>query len=310
LGKTACEEEGRGDDEDRFHDLKHRLCMVGCVNFVTPLPLADMGGMSDDGAAMASPSKRRLAAGPALRAALSNLLKEAELAIERFSEDPPAQAHFIRTRMKRLQSLCRLLPKARTWRENFLPALRDLKDLFAPTRDATIVQTLGEKYAPGQSIKFSSVPPPDLRRAGGLIQTARGVLGSYPDWRMIGWEDIADRAAGTYRAARSAWKKAARTNAPDVAFHDCRRRIKRLLYQCEYLGGRTSLSRMIRRADQAGEVFGEMQDVCIAEEWLQKKRIKIPADLPRSKTRLRGEALVRAEKLLEQKPRDFRRKLV
>jgi hypothetical protein len=67
---------------------------------------------------------------------------------------------------------------------------------------------------------------------------------------------------------------------------------------------------MIRRADQAGEVFGEIQDVCMAEEWLQKQGIKIPADLPRSKTRLRGEALVRAEKLLGQKPRDFRRKLV
>jgi CHAD domain-containing protein len=283
---------------------------VGCVNFVTPLPLADIWGMSDDVVAMARPSKRRLAAGPALRAALSKLLKEAELAIGKFSENPPAQAHLIRTRMKRLQGLSRLVPRARAWRENFLPALRDLKDLFAATRDATIVQTLAEKYAPGQSINLSSVPAPDLRRAGYLVETARGALDSYRDWRTIGWEDIADRAVVTYRAARSAWKKAARTNAPDAAFHDCRRRIKRLLYQCEYLGGRTGLSRMIRRADQAGEVFGEIQDVCMAEEWLQKERINLPADMPRSKTRLRGEALLRAEKLLGQKPRDFRRKLV
>ena len=258
---------------------------------------------------MSVPSNRRRAAGPALRSALRKLLSEAGRAVVTFDGNPSGHAHFIRTRMKRLQSLCRLVPKSRAWRENFLPVVRELKDLFAPTRDATIVRALAEKYAPGQAVNFSDASTPDLHRAAGLLQTGREILTAYPEWRSIEWDNIADRAVGTYRAARHVWKTASRKNAPDAAFHACRRRIKRLLYQCEYLGDRARLARLIRRADQAGEVFGEIQDVCMAEDWLAKQKIKTPADLPRSKARLRSEALRRAAKLLEPKPGEFRKML-
>lgn len=258
---------------------------------------------------MTASSNRLRAAGPNLRSSLRKLLVEAERAVGSFEKNPADRAHFIRTRMKRLQSLCRLIPKARLWRESFLPALRELKDLFAPTRDATIVRALADKYAPGRAANFRAAPSPDLARAKVLLKTAREALGTYPGWSEVGWDDIADRAAGTYRAARRAWRAAQRKNAPDATFHDCRRRVKRLLYQCEYLRERTRLVRMTRRADKAGEVFGEIQDVCMAEEWLEKNGIKIPADLPRSKARLRDEALVRAERLLGPKPREFRKML-
>ncbi len=282
---------------------------MGCVNFVTRLPLAVIPAQADNPIDMPPLKNRSDAEGPALRATLRKLLNEADRAIGSFDKDPADRAHFIRTRMKRLQSLCRLVPVTRPWRENFLPVLRDLKDLFAPVRDETIIRALAEKYAPGQAIDFAVVPKPDLARAAGLIQTAREALGAYPGWPAIEWDGIADRAKGTYRAARRAWKLAARKNAPDAAFHDCRRRVKRLFYQCEYLGGRARLARMTRRADQAGEVFGEIQDVCMAEDWLKDQGIKVPADLPRSKTRLRNEALRRATKLLEAKPREFRKML-
>jgi hypothetical protein len=71
--------------------------------------------------------------------------------LERFDDDPRDRAHFIRTRMKRLQSLSRLVPRGASWREMFLPPVRELKDLFAEFRDAGIVQALAEKYAPGEA---------------------------------------------------------------------------------------------------------------------------------------------------------------
>jgi len=255
-------------------------------------------------------SLRKLAPGSSLRSALRQLLRAAARAVDRFDDNPAEQAHFLRTRVKRLQSLCRLAPGGRAWREMFLPPCRDLKDLFAETRDATIVQGLADKYAPGEAHHLRTAMPPDLVKARHLVDLASGLLGDYPDWVTIEWQDIADRAVGTYRAAREGWKEARRRNAPDEAFHAWRRRVKRLLYQCEYLGGRARLVRFTQRVDRLGETLGDIQDVCMAEVWLKKqRRLKIPPDLPRSKQALRLEALRLAPTLLEAKPKEFRRLL-
>jgi len=255
----------------------------------------------------ASPSNR--SAGPALRSALAKLLRETSRSLEHFDRNPADRAHFVRTRMKRLQSLARLVPGGASWREMFLPPCRDLKDLFAEMRDAGIVRALAEKYAPGEARHLRAASRPDVRLAVHLAQFASGVLSDYPSWKTIEWKTIADRAAGTYRAAREGWKQARRSGAPDAAFHEWRRRVKRLLYQCEYLGGRAQLVRLSARIDRLGETLGEIQDVCMAEDWIKKHVGKIPRDLPRSKRVLRRRALERGERLFGTKPRAFRKLL-
>jgi hypothetical protein len=255
-------------------------------------------------------SPRKLAPGSALRTTLLQLLREASRAVGDFPGDPAGQAHFLRTRVKRLQSLCRLVPGGGAWREVFLPPCRDLKDLFAETRDATIVQSLADKYAPGEAHHLRAAMAPDLARARHLCALAEEVLADYPDWVTLEWDDIADRAVGTYRAARVAWKEARRRNAADEAFHAWRRRVKRLLYQCEYLGGRARLARFTRRVERLGEILGEIQDVCMAEHWLgEQPGLKVPPDLSRSKKALRQKALKAAPALLGPKPGEFRRML-
>lgn len=224
-----------------------------------------------------------------------------------FEGDPPGQAHFLRTRIKRLQALCRLVPRSASWRGKFLPPCRELKDLFAETRDATIVQGLAGKYAPGEARHLRAATPPDLARARQLCESAAGMLDDYPGWRAMAWDDIANRAAGAYRSARRAWKDARRRNAADEVFHAWRRRVKRLLYQCEYLGGRARLARFTRRAERLGEVLGEIQDVCMAENWLLRQPTRaVPPDLIRSKAKLRGQALRDGSVLLKPRPKDFR----
>ncbi len=254
-------------------------------------------------------SPRKASAGTALRSALAKLLRETERALECFDDDPSERAHFIRTRVKRLQSLSRLAPKGASWREMFLPPCRELKDLFAEMRDAKIVRALAEKYAPGEARHLRAAARPDLRRAAHLAEFAAGVLSDYPSWKTIEWEMIADRAVGTYRAARNGWKEARRSGAPDAAFHEWRRRVKRLLYQCEYLGGRARLVRLTGRVDRLGETLGEIQDVCMAEVWIGDHVGKVPRDLPRSKKMMRRRALEQGGKLFEAKPRDFRKML-
>ncbi|MFM8230114.1 MAG: CHAD domain-containing protein [Chthoniobacterales bacterium] len=252
---------------------------------------------------------RKASAGTALRSALAKLLRETARAVEQFDVDPTARAHFIRTRMKRLQSLARLVPKGASWREMFLPPCRELKDLFAEMRDAYIVRALAEKYAPGEARHLRAAAKPDTRRAAHLAEFAAGVLSDYPSWKTVGWEAIADRAVGTYREARNGWKEARRSGAPDAAFHEWRRRVKRLLYQCEYLGGRARLVRLTARVDRLGETLGEIQDVCMAEDWIAEHVGKVPRDLPRSKKTLRRRSLEQGGKLFAAKPRDFRKML-
>lgn len=252
---------------------------------------------------------RKRSDGPALRSALAKLLRETARSLALFDDDPHERAHFVRTRMKRLQSLARLVPGGASWREMFLPPCREIKDLFAEMRDADIVKSLAEKYAPGEARHLRAASRPDMRRAAHLAEFAAGVLSDYPAWKTARWEAIADRAAKTYRTAREGWKKARRSGAPDAAFHEWRRRVKRLLYQCEYLGGRTRLVRLTARVDSLGETLGEIQDVCMAEDWIARHLGKIPRDLPRSKKMLRRRALDRGEKLFRCKPRDFRKML-
>lgn len=255
-------------------------------------------------------SARDGCAGRALRSAMAKLLRDASKAVARFDTDPGPSAHFVRTRAKRLQSLCRLVPRGRVWREGILPACRGLKDIFAETRDAMIVEALAERYAPGQSHHLRVASRPDLARAAELVETAAAALAGYPDWNSVRAPRVADRAVGTYRSARRAWREASRPHAPDAAFHDWRRRVKRLLYQCEHLEETAGFGRFTRRVDRLGEVLGEIQDVCLAEEWFARHgELNTPADLVRSKNALRLRALRQAKPLLGPKPREFRAKL-
>lgn len=248
--------------------------------------------------------------GPALHAAVGSLLREAAEAVEGFGEDPPGNAHFVRTRVKRLQSLSRLVPGGRKWRASFLPPLRELKDLFAPTRDATIIRWLAEKYAPGEVEHLAAPPAPDLARARRLAGEADGVACGYSGWDLVAWGDVVGRAARTYRAARRAWKAAALPAAADADFHRWRRRVKHLLYQCEYLAECAPLARMTRRVDKLGDVLGRIQDICMAEHWLAAQRgLAVPAALPRGKEALRHRALEMGGELFAPKTREFRKTL-
>jgi len=257
---------------------------------------------------MGSPPSQS-AVGPALRSDLRKLFREVLRALATFERDRSARAHFVRTRVKRMQSLARLVPQGGLWREMFLPPCRELKHLFAELRDASIVQALAEKYAPGEAHHLRVVARPDLKRAAHLAEFAGDILSDYPEWTSMNWEDVAARAVRTYRAARKSWREAARKNAPDAAFHDWRRLVKRLLYQCEYLGGRARLVRLTARVDRLGETLGKIQDVCVAEDWIKEHLGNIPADLPRSKKVLRRRALEQGKVLLAPKPREFRRML-
>lgn len=233
------------------------------------------------------------------------LLRETRGALQNFDHDPPARAHFLRTRMKRIQSLSRLLPDAGPWRRKFLPTVRELKDLFADFRDAGIVQDLAERYAPGEAQHLRAAAHPDTLRALDLAGQAASMLSAYKGWEEASWRCIAARAVSTFRAARGAWKEARRSGSPDSAFHAWRRRVKRLLYQCEYLGSRAPVARLTLKVDRLGEVLGELQDVCIAEDWINEHVGSVPRDLSRCKKNLRARALVLGRSLFATKGRHF-----
>lgn len=260
--------------------------------------------------AMRSSRSSNTNAGIALRAALLKLLRAVRRAVDSFSEDPSTKAHAIRTRIKRAQALARLVPDASQWRGEFLQICGEVKDLFAPCRDAEILASLVEKYALGEAFQLDRPSEPDLNLAAMSADRALGHIVRCSKWPSIEWRGLSGRAAETYRAARNAWKHARRTNATDAAFHKFRRKLKRLLYQLEHMGSRIHLMRLTRRLDRLGEILGEIQDICLAEDWLKRElRVAGPADLARSKASLRRDALKRAEALFSPRTKDFRRML-
>lgn len=249
--------------------------------------------------------RRRQAAGVVLRATLSRLLRDSTGALDDFGSDALRRAHFIRTRMKRLQSLSRLVPKGASWRREFLPPCREVKSLFAEMRDADIVRAVVKMYASGEEHSLHRVDSPDTRRATRLVEKAVEVLSAYSRWESVGWGCIADRAVGTYRAARRWWKLVRCRRAPDEAFHGWRRRVKRLLYQCEYLGGCARLAGLTKRVDRLGEVLGGIQDLGMAEAWLGRAGI-VSEDLGARKEALRRRAVEMGDEIFASRPREFR----
>lgn len=240
--------------------------------------------------------------GALLLEAMDLLLAEAGKGIAEFEFKPEDSAHFIRTRVKRLQSLSFLVSRGRKWRQVFLVPCRDLKDLFAEVRDATIVHALAEKFAPGEAAHLRAVEGPNLAVAKSLLQDAEKSLHDFSEWNKIGVEELAARFARSYRATRKAWKNSRRDRASDAVFHDWRRRVKRLLYQSDFLERGKKDSRLTASIDRLGAVLGELQDICTAEEWIARHGIKSsPEDLVRSKERLRRRALKLGEKLFRKK---------
>lgn len=250
-----------------------------------------------------------MAAGEALRSALAGLLGEASDAVGAFGSDPCGKAHFLRTRVKRLQSLSRLVPRAKGWREEFLSPLRGLKDLFADVRDAGIVGELAERYAPGEARHLREAVLPDLRAARELVSAAESSLARYLGWSRIGWDTVGGRAGETYRGARKLYAQVSRPGAGDRDFHEWRKRVKRLFYQCEFLGARAKLRRVRSRADRLGQTLGDLQDCVTAEQWLRVHRVAIPEELCRRRKKFRRTSLGLGAVLFDEKPARFRRRL-
>ncbi len=240
---------------------------------------------------------------------LRGLLLDVAGAVEAFTEDPAGRAHFIRVRVKRLHALSHLVPRGREWQRRLMPVGRELKDAFAATRDVTILRVLSEEHGYHGELPPLVAPAPDLVRAGGLVMAATTALDTYQDWPEIGWGELAVRVARSYRLAREAWRSAACGGAPDAQFHRLRRRVKRLLYQCEFLSGWVPARGTVRQLERLGEVLGGLQDVCMAREWLGShgEGADWPA-LRRLRKALRRKALRRADDLFASSTRGFCRR--
>jgi hypothetical protein len=246
--------------------------------------------------------------GLVLREALGGLLRGLADAVEGFGADPAGGAHVIRVRVKRLQALSHLVPRGGAWRRRLLPPCRELKDVFAATRDATILRVLSVAYGYGGALPLPVAPAPDLARAGELVAEASSAVDALGGWRAITWDELVGRAVVSYRGARKALRAAAREGSSDAAFHRLRRRVKRLLYQCEFLGRWARADGLARDLARLGEILGELQDARITEEWLapQQDAAEWPR-LRRLRAKLRRKARRKADKTLASSPREFRR---
>jgi hypothetical protein len=165
----------------------------------------------------------------------------------------------MRRRLKKLQSLVRLLPPGPDPAplQALRAALRQLKAALAPQRDYAVRlaldRKLGRKARPRRARAAAAVSPLGLARA--LTPRVRAL-----DLAGLDWDELAERFRKTSHRARQAWKSA-RSQPSIDALHDWRKRFKDLHYQSLALNRWLRRRKPLRRTHQLGALLGRRLDL-------------------------------------------------
>ncbi len=220
--------------------------------------------------------------GPELRRLGEELLGDALARLE----DPTAEAiHETRKRCKEVRGLCRMFRHAdRPLQKRFDRTVRDASRELSAARDAEARLESFDALAAVEPELLSAVKLAALReplaaaareaereavdgsaaidRARGLLETAQGLLPSWPD--EPGLHAMLQSVGRTYRRGRKAWKRCAAGGSTDD-FHEWRKRVKYGWYHLRYLqhASRSVLRPRKNRLHDLADALGDEHDLAI-----------------------------------------------
>jgi hypothetical protein len=190
---------------------------------------------------------------------------------------PSNSIHALRKRMKKLQSLLRLVPpgaQPAALRE-LRDSIRKLKGAVAAQRDTDVLSALGRdlggRTRPPQSAPID--PVPILRLAYALTRQVHAL-----DLAALTWERVERRYQKTCRRAQQAWQ-VARHQPEGEPLHDWRKRVKDLYYQTLALQRWLRRPKRLRRTHQLGALLGHRLDLDLYRAQLKRARRRPPRKL-------------------------------
>ena len=159
----------------------------------------------------------------------------------------------------------------------------------------------------------------NIRRIAHAARALRCVRRSLPQWEVpkLGATDVADLLKTSYRDGRKAMLKVRKTTrASDV--HRWRKRVKTVWYQLRLLEGHApSIRTMLPRFERLQTLLGEHHDLAVLQAIVRDHRRHRAPEAFRQlstlthqlQTTLRRQALSQGKRLLDDKPKSFRRAL-
>lgn len=240
-------------------------------------------------------------AGAWLLQLLLQLCTQAVKDVARIPLWPSTTVHALRKRMKKLQSLLRLVPpggQPAALRE-LRDSIRKLKGGLAAQRDADVLSVLGRDL--GGRMRPPRIAPVDpvpiLRLAYALTRQVQAL-----DVAALTWERLDLRYQKTCRRAQQAWQVA--LEQPDgEPLHDWRKRVKDLYYQTLALQRWLRCPKRLRRTHQLGALLGHRLDLDLYRAQLKRARGRPPrkllAEVKTRQARLTRRIFRRAESVFD-----------
>lgn len=200
--------------------------------------------------------------------ALKKFARRARRNVKSISHDTDLKVHRLRTDMKKVRSLLRLLNPA--GESEYFAKARDsaskLKDVFARSRDLAVQNQIDAR------LQRKPVAHPDNKHptaeecalARKQSKRLRDALNNL-DLTRITREDIIARLQSTHAQCLTAMEQARQHPADSQEFHDWRKRVKDLWYQSESLMEFYPQAKSwIKIARKLSEILGEEHDLALA----------------------------------------------
>ncbi|MEI6535633.1 MAG: CHAD domain-containing protein [Verrucomicrobiaceae bacterium] len=231
--------------------------------------------------------------------------------LQRMPSTPGHSVHALRTRMKKIRSVLRLVhgQVAEAAEDAISWTARDIKDAFDTMRNNEVMERLAHKWAKNEAVLISKkravvTIPKDVRLK---LRKLQRFIAALP-LNGLRWKDVFREYEQTYRSARRWMRRAGSGDADDL--HHWRRRVKDLYYQSlalHHLGGS---HRRIRQSRQLGSRLGKSNDLELMRRYfgatLSENAIR---RVQRAQAALQKKIYVIGPKLFRHDPDDVRRSL-
>lgn len=255
--------------------------------------------------------KRKLAsslvqAGPRLTRVIAGLLNQATNDLNRVPEHPEEAIHALRRRMKKLQSLIRLIDGLadHATKQQIKRLMLEIKNAFTDQRDQAVLASLARKYgsrplAHQFPLKEGFTESWVMTGCHAAAAALGKILSSLPI-HDLEWADIREAHKRTKRKARHLWQQALE-DPTAKHLHACRKQTKALYYQFLFLRlieGRRK--KKIPQARQLGHWLGKHHDLHLFQQTLQERNLltrSLNKDLVQREKKLRCRALQTGKKL-------------
>jgi len=216
-------------------------------------------------------------AGAWLQRLLLQVCSQAVTDVRRISLWPTDAVHALRKRMKKLQSLLRLVPPGPEPEalRSLRAAIGKLKATVAVRRDNDVLVELARDLGVHRRLTRNAPidPAPILLQVRALMRQVR-VL----NLADLNWEQLDRRYQKTCRRAQQAWKAVQRQPKGEL-FHEWRKRVKDLHFQTLALHLWMRRPKQRRRTHQLGALLGQRCDLDLYQARLERAKQRPPRKL-------------------------------